>query len=307
MTSPIEAVTDAIQERIANPKKPYARRLANLLVANAMHTPLQRLVPLEDAIDMVREGLRDYVRSDSSLEAFNRVIDQQLELLKAHDKPLADVLPAELVKALRQRARKPWSPGSKSLLKALDHKPVRDFIARIIVTAVVDFATANRGRARKGIDSIVGGDIGDRLQAKAEEFAQKGVSGVLHFIVDELSDPKRASQQAALREAVVIGVLSIEADNLAEELDKLDLSGTAELFRKAFGSWLDTEDGERVFEVWVKSLLEPQWQRKLGDILKENGLERVAKAHLPNIVESRVRAFAESEEFRKFMYDVATE
>lgn len=149
MPSIIEAVTDALQERLSNPNKPWAKRLADLLVSNALSTPLQKLVPLDDALEAVRHGLIDYVRSESSLESLSRVVDAQLELMKAYDAPLSELLPPQFVRALRQQALRPWSPGSRSLLKALDHEPVRELISRIIVQAVVDFSTAGRSSTRR--------------------------------------------------------------------------------------------------------------------------------------------------------------
>lgn len=314
MPSIIEAVTDALQERLTNPNKPWAKRLADLLVANALSTPLQKLVPLDDALEAVRNGLIDYVRSESSLESFSRVVDGQLELLKTYNAPLSELLPPQFVRALRQQALRPWSPGSRSLLKALDHEPVRGLISRIVVQAVVDFSTAGRSstrkKARQGLDAVlgsVGQELGDKLQQKAEAFAQKAVSGVLGIVVDELSDPKRAKQQAALRASILSGVLSIEADNLAEELDKLDLSGCADLFRQSLGAWLESKEGQRVFTRWLRGLLEPVWSRRFGDVIAQHGLDRVAKRQLPRIVEARVRAFAESDEFRRFVKDVGTD
>lgn len=314
MASIIDAVTDALQERLVNPKKPYARRLAELLVANSLHTPLEKLVPLDAALNMAHDGLRDYVRSNTALKVIGRTVDQQLELLKGEDRPIHEIIPPQLVKAMRQWARRPWSPGSRSLLKALDQAPVKDLLARLIVRAVVDFTAAGRSpkrrKARQGLDALLvsfGQDLGERLQAKAEEFAQKAVAGVLDFIVDELANPKRAKQQAALRESILTGLLSIEADELAKEVDKFDVTGAAELIRDAIGDWLETEEGERAFTIWLRGILEPQWHRPFGDIVRENGLDRAAKHYLPQIVESRVRAFAESEEFRRFVKDVATD
>lgn len=310
MPSVIDAITDSLQERLSNPKKPWARRLADMLVKNALTTPIDKLVPLDEAVQALRNGLHDYVRSESSLRAFNRVVDQQLEALKEANGSLRDVLPDELVDALAAWARKPWSPAARSIMKALDHEPVRELIARVLVHALVDFATAGRSddRSHQGLAGIIGSigrDVGAKLEARAKAFATTAVEGVLHVIARELSDPKRAKQQAALREAILSGVLAIPADDLMEELDRIDLVGVTRILRKGVGDWLETAEGEKAFDTWARALLEPTWQRKLGEVVRENGLDQVAKTHLPRIVEQRVRAFAESEEFRRFVKEVA--
>ncbi|MFL5321662.1 MAG: hypothetical protein ACJ790_18510 [Myxococcaceae bacterium] len=308
----IDAVTDSLQERLSNPRKPWARRLADLLVKNAMSAPIDKLVPLDEAVEMLRNGLHDYVRSDAALRTFSRELDGQLRKLEKLDGTLAEVMPDEVVSALKEWARKPWSPRDESLLKAFDHQPVRELISRLLVQAVADFATAGTAGApskRKGaISSFIGSlgqDVGGWLEEHAEDFARHAVSGVLHRVIDELSDPRKAKQQAMLREAIVTGVLSIPSEDIVEELERFDIPGAAKIFRRAIGTWLESPEGARTFTRWTRALLEPHWQRKLAEVVRENGLENVVRTHLPRIVEQRVRAFAESDEFRKFVREVS--
>lgn len=325
MSKVLATLAVALQDRLTDERLPYARKLADLLVKNALDSRIEQLIPLDEAVAALRNGLHDHLRSDAALEALAGQLRRALGPLEHEDRPLRALLPSQLLDALQAWVRRPWSPGQESVLAMLDHAPFQALVQRLVGLTVMDFthSPSDRGhtlsKALGGLTRKAGKKSGGRLEAvveslgheverklehRVEQFAEHAVRAIIHRLAEDLSDPARAEQQAELREGVLDGVLSLQASAVLTELERAHLTGAARLLRQAFASWLETGEGARAFEAVAHAVLEPNWKRTLREVSRENALEQVVLDHAPRIVEQRVRAFAASDEFAVFVHDV---
>src|SRR5690606_40065112 len=103
-------------------------------------------------------------------------------------------------------------------------------------------------RARGTALAAFATDVADRLadeverqiERRAAEFADAALSGLVARLADILSDPARAGQLASAREALVDGLFSLEARELADELERSDPARRPALIRRGLGAGVAT-------------------------------------------------------------------
>lgn len=312
---------DVLQKRLTDPALPHAQRLAELIVDDALASPISKLLPLDRALGLLEKGLDAYLASDASLVPLTRGVDRLMNDLNAVKGSIGDELPDELLSGAREWVSRPWSPDRAVVLAALDEPPVRTLIRKLLLDAILEFSRtvsapmqgvarglgglAKFAAERTGTLGAIAGAVGSEAQRmvekRAADFADQALSGVIQKIADEFSNPARAKEQAELRRAVLDGLLHLRGPQLAKEVGRSDVVGGAKVIREALKSWLASEGGKQELRERVRHVLDPEWNRTAGELIAELGLRDFARESAVQLLEVRIRELAATSGFKDFV------
>jgi hypothetical protein len=262
-----------------------AASLAALLVAQALARPLAELVP---PAAMVAEAARTLAASDAGAAWLQARVAAVVAALEAERGRLADVLPPSLTRAARDLAALPVRPKRATLLAVLDHPPVRQLLRAQVVQTLLEFGRKaaapftdnpiSRGLkafSRGGALGSIAGAAQAELERQAAGFADTAVGEVLAGLATELSDPARVKEQAAVRAAVLDGLLGLGVAEVAA-IGAPHAPAAVALGRRALAAWAGEPD---TIGPVVELLLGAELARPLGDVLGDLGVRELAERH----------------------------
>jgi hypothetical protein len=139
------------------------------------------------------------------------------------------------------------------------------------------------------------------LERRTLEFADAALAGIFSQVADVLADPRRASEAAELRVALVDGALELSGRQLARELVNLDVPGQAEVARLALKRWLSSPGAPAALESAAKALLDAAGTATLRQTLDEVQGQDSFKALAVEVVAAGLRPVVESEAFEAWL------
>jgi len=274
------------------PNGPLAT-LARLIVVDAMARPLGEVVDAELWPRMLKDTLDAWAASDVAEERMVAAVHDGIEALDGLDGTLSDRMPDAVSEGLRELAAHPYSPSRELVLRLLDQPPVRKLLREILLDAVTGFAKKARaagetspvgglasglGRFAKrragtlgalagDVVGAVGSEVERQVEKRAGEFVDAGMTGAIADIADQIADPERAEDQAALRTALLNAALALTGPELAAELRGSDPAALGRLVRNAAQGWVGGDGFEGQVRGWLQDLTEAEGERTLGESL----------------------------------------
>lgn len=295
--------------------------LAALCLEVWLDKPVQQLAPVDVVTSITRQVIDGWLDSPTAVAALSRGVELVVNELNASRTPLKDVVARDVRAAVKDVVGRPFSPDKKLVLTIIDREPTRDLVRQLLLDFVLEFgrkASAPVAGVAKGLGTFaklagdavksrtgtlgslvgaVGSEVERQMEKRAVEFVDAALSGVFGQLADAVSDPRRATEAAELRVAMVDGVLELTLPQLARELANADVPGGAEVLRGGLKRWLASaasdDELKRLAEFAAKDL----GVRKLRDVLDELGLLAVVKARGTEQLALRIREVVGSEAF----------
>ncbi len=246
--------------------------LARLVVDDLLARPPAEVVDARFTAELVQRSLRGWLASETAQQRLLATLEDVRTRLASEERRLSDVVAPEVVDGARRLTARPYSPDRGTLLAILDREPVHRLVREILRETLVDFGkklrapvadnrvakslgglgrfARSKAAAKTGsIGALAGGLVGAvseeverQVERRAAEFADGAISGVLQRFADELCDPRRADDQAALRGAILDGILGLRGVDAAKELENLDPAELVGVLRSILSEWADRED-----------------------------------------------------------------
>ncbi|MBM4777117.1 MAG: hypothetical protein GQE15_05375 [Archangiaceae bacterium] len=310
---------DALRAKLNDEKA--VNELAALCLEVWLDKTVQQLAPVDVVTSITRQVIDGWLDSPTAVAALSRSVDLVVNELNANHKPLKDVVARDVRAALKDVVGRPFSPDRKLVLTIIDREPTRDLVRQLLLDFVLEFgrkASAPVAGVAKGLGTFaklagdavksrtgtlgslvgaVGSEVERQMEKRAVEFVDAALSGVFGQLADAVSDPRRATEAAELRVAMMDGVLELTLPQLARELANADVPGGAEVLRGGLKRWLASaasdDEIKRITEFVAKDL----GARKLRDVLDELGLLAVVKARGAEQLALRIREVVGSEAF----------
>jgi hypothetical protein len=280
-----------------------ADKLVTLWLDFALAQPITRWLDPPGAAAYVSEALAAWASSPTAEAALLDAVAVWKDRAAALRRPVGELLPPELRQGLTALVGRPFSPDRALVLGILDREPVRELIRAILVDALMEFsrqvrapvtgvargltglarmaaetaksATGSFGAFAGGVVGAVSGEVERQFEKRAAEFVDAALSGVMRRIAEQLSDPRRAAEQGALRMELLEGLLGLSPVQLARELDHADVQGGAALVRDALGRYATSDAAKEQLASALQTLLAPRAQRTTRELLDELGLTDV--------------------------------
>ena len=298
-------------------------RLAELLVDDALDRPLREVVDVERWPALVGELLGAWAASEAAEQRLVDAVHEGIDHLATLPGPLGEQLPPAVRDGLRDLARRPYSPNRALVLKLIDQEPVRKLLREILLDTVTRFARKVRntgeqttvGGALGGIGrfakrragtlgsiagemaSAVGSEVEKQMERRAAEFVDGALSGVIQRLAAQLADDSHASDQAAMRTALLDSALTLTGPELATELANADPDGLANLLRRSLQGWITADGFDDQLRGWLDSLVSAQGDRTLRATLDDVGLTDSLTTTARAVTLDAARRFVATEAF----------
>jgi hypothetical protein len=326
-------MSDTLLERLRSEEATAS--LARLVVSDLLSRPPAEVIDARFTAELVQRSLHGWLQSDAAETRTLEAVARLRSRLAEEDRQLGDVVSEDLVAAARRLAARPYQPAQKTLLAILDRGPVRRLVREILRETLIEFAKRVRApvaenrvakslgglgrfaksaaRARTGsIGALAGGLMGAvsdeverQMERRAAEFADGAISGVLQRFTDELCDPRRAEDQAALRGAFLDGILALRGSDAAEELDRIDPEELVSWLRSGLSDWTERDDFAETIEGIVARALAEVDAPTLGDLLDQNELREAIVGPAIELVRRRLQPVLGSDAFADWFLALA--
>ena len=316
--------------RLRNPDGPLGA-LIDLLVQDLLGRALGEVLDPARTAEMLAAAARDWLGSEQGEARLLASWSELINRVEAEPRTLRAVIPDEVRHAAERLAAQPYHPDRDALLALLDREPVRKLLREILQNTLVDFGKrvsapvsgakigkgltgalggfGQRARQHAGVFGAlaeealgaVGGELERQVERKAAEFADTAMSSVLQRIVHLLSDPSRAEDQAAVREALLQGAWDWTGPIAAAELRRGDPEAVASVIREALTAWTARDDFADTLAGWLDTLLEEQGHLTLRDDLADLDLLDSVRANTTELMLQRAQDFVNTEPFAAWL------
>lgn len=309
--------------------QPAAERLVELLVEDTLQRPLRELVaPLETGKAVV-EALRAWTASERAVELQEAMGHRARSWLQEQRMTLGELTGRAVEDAFLDLAARPYVPSKDLLIFLLDREPMRLLLRELFHDGLITFGNKVRApvasnplakglgglgrfakeRARSTSLGAIATDVAERLtdemerqvEKRAFEFADAALEGLIRKLADLLSNPARAEQQAALREALVEGIFSLSLRELAEEWGRDDPRERGRIVRRGLGLWVATDDAVAQVVALFEGLAGELGDRSLRELLEELELVEAFRGIAGDAVRRRLQPFLEGEAFAAWL------
>jgi hypothetical protein len=310
---------DSLRTKLSDEKAVLA--LAELCVEVWLDKPVGHLLPEGLAVTVARAALTGWLEAPGALPALARGVDLVVNELNQQRRPLKDVVARDVREAVRDVVARPFSPDRRLVLTVIDRDPMRELVRQLLLDFVLEFgrkASAPVAGVAKGLGTFaklagdavkartgtlgslvgaVGSEVERQMEKRAVEFVDAALSGVFGQLADAVSDPRRATEAAELRVAMLDGALELTLPQLARELANADVPGAAEVLRAGLVRWLASAASDEQLRALARLALEDVAGRPLKAVLDELGLLAVVRQHGAELLAARLREVVASEAF----------
>lgn len=321
-----------LQQRLRAPKATGA--LAAAIVAGLREEKLRDVLdPAELSEALVRWAAS--LSAEGPLEArIERAMDEALVTLAKERRPLGKVLPEAARRSALEAADRSFTIDRDVLRKVLDRPPVRRLLRELFFDALVAFGekvrapvadnplarsfgglgkfaaekvkerTGSLGQLASGVAGAVRGEVERQWDKRSVEVADAALHGILGRLVEALGDPGRAREQAALRQAIVEGVLEVTGEELAAEVRRYGPDAAAKRARVALAAWAASKEARGQAKQAIEALLGRDVDRPVGTLLDEWGLSERFDDELTRSLQPRLAALFQADAFEAFLAEL---
>ena len=215
----------------------HAAKLAAILVDDGLARRIDALVDPKVLAAAARDALRAMTASDAAEAHVPARAKEIVAELAAQTRSVASIVPAALADGARAIVAVAMTPRHDAIMGLLDREPVKNLLRAQVVETLVAFGrraaspvsdnaiargiggfsklVASRPSALGRMASAVSGEVEKQVEKRANDFADTAVAGVLESIAEQASDPARAKDQAAMRTALLDGLLELAPSEIA--------------------------------------------------------------------------------------------
>jgi hypothetical protein len=316
-------------EKLRDPSPEGASaRLAALLVEDALGRTVSDLLEVSVLAAALREGLRAFTSSDAAAAL---MLDASLEAekaLAAEKRTLGALVSPALRNGAHELAAVAVTPPREVIAKLLDREPLKKLLRAQVSDTLVAFGRraaspvsdnpiarglgglgklamgqAGKPSAFGAIANAVSGEVERQVEKRAADFADTAVAGILDGIAAQFSDPARAKDQAAMREALLDGFLELTGAEAAQ-LVRGPIAERVAVARKMLAAWSAEATFESDVESLVTTALAKDAARPLRDVLADLGILDVVRTRATGIVHRRVSAVVAGDAFAGWLRDL---
>jgi len=307
-----------------------AARLAALLVDEVLARRVGDLVRIDQVVDATRAFARALAESEGAAGWLARLVADVERDLAAEKRMVSQLVPAPLAAGAREIVELPLTVPRDVVTKLLDREPVRKLLRAQVIDTLVAFGrkaaspvadnpiargigglskralgqVASKPSALGALASAVSGEVERQVEKRASDFADTALDGILAGIADQLGDPARAKEQAALRLALLEGALELRGTDLAG-LTHVPVADAVAIARRALAAWAAAPSFEADVRVPIEKAIAREADRPLGDVLAELGLRDAAAAQARAAIEPRFVELFASEAFAAWLAALA--
>jgi len=317
----------SILDRLRDPSDDALTSLVSLIVDDAMGRPMGDVVDAERWPRLVAEIAGAWAGSDAAEERLVQAVLDGVDALDELDGVLGDLLPQSVVDGLRALMRRPYSPSRELVLRVIDQPPVRKLLREILMDAVTGFAkkarTASEASAVGGLASglgrfakrkagtlgaiagdmasAVGSEVERQVEKRASDFVDGALGQAIARMADQIADPARAEDQAALRTALLESALTLTGPELAAELRSSDPPALGRLARSSLSGWIRGDGFEEQIAGWLTDLVAAEGTRTLGETLDELALRGTVADVARELLLDHARHLVTTDAFGRWM------
>jgi hypothetical protein len=303
-----------------------ADRLAALIVADVLGRSIRELVDAKAAAASLAEGIRALTASDAAEANVIAALEHGARELAAHNDPIETVIPDALQSGLRALVQLPAAPKREAIMKLLDREPIKKLLRAQVIDTLIAFGKkaaspvadssiargigglsklafgqlASRPSPLGSIASAVSNEVERQMEKRATDFADTAVGGILEGLADQVSDPARAAEQAAVRLAVLEGILALTGADIAA-LGGGSIPGRVQAARKSMKAWAASATFAADIEAGLALLLARDGDRSVREILTDLAIVDVVEARARTVVRERITAIAEGDAFATWL------
>jgi hypothetical protein len=279
-------------------------KLAALVVQDLLERPLEEVVDAHLLAHTLGDALVALTASDSAAQRVIERIQRANAALSLERRPVGSLVSPALVEGLRDLARLPTTASPDTLFKLLDRPPIRRMLrAQVIETLAVfgrraasPVADSSLARGLGGISkralgqiasgpgalsrvaSAVSGEVERQVEKRATEFADTAVAGILAGIANQAGDAARLEDQAAIRIAIIDGLLEMGWTDLAG-LAPGHPSSQVGTVRSALAQWARQPDFGGSLANAIHAVMREDVRRPIGDVLEDFALRDSVARH----------------------------
>lgn len=298
--------------RLRDPDRRAVRALANLLVSEALDTPITRVARPAWIASQLAAALEAATRGDVLAQWLERRLTAAREAWHREPGVLRDLVPSEAADTLRVLLARPYSPDVQIVHRMIDQPIIRGLVRSVLSETVTRFrrratewdsgllgglgaraAARGRGLMGKNLGGLVDAvreEVDQAVERRVHEFVQAATTEALVKIAAYVSDPAQAPQNGEIRVALLDMVLDLPVRDLAREADKLDPAGAVEVVAAAIRAVVAEPQFVSRAETRVAALLHEAGDGTFGAWLDEVGLRTVWTESTAELLEERLGA-----------------
>jgi hypothetical protein len=267
--------------------------------------------------------------SDATEKFVTARAEQVLADVDSVKSAVSTLVPTALRDGARALAALPMTPKHDAVMRILDRDPLKQLLRGQIVDTLVQFGRraaspvadnpiakglGGLGKLAGGlasasplgrVASAVSGEVERQVEKRASDFADTAVAGVLEGIATQASDPARAKEQAALRVAILDGLLELAGSDYAE-LGRGHVPAQVAVVRKQLAAWSADAAFLADVERAVAQAVSLEAGRTLGELLTDLAVRDVVAEHAQAIVERELRRFVGGDAFAGWLTDLVS-
>ena len=322
MTSSVDSILERLRTSDGGP----TAELAALLVDDARGRTVGELVDAKVVARALRDVLVSLTASDAAAKHVATLLAQVNAEVAAERRALSTAVPPALQQGARAVAELPLTVPREVVTKLLDREPVRKLLRAQVIDTLVAFgrkaaspvadnpiARGLGGLSKRALGQVtskpsalgalataVSGEVERQVEKRATDFADTALDGILAGIADQLGDPARAKEQAALRVALLEGALELDGPELAA-IGRVPFEATVAAVRKALAAWAASASFEGEVEAAVGRVLERDADKTLRTLLDDLGVTKPVTDHARAVVSERLAALFATDPFAAWL------
>ncbi|MCB9763404.1 MAG: hypothetical protein H6739_26795 [Alphaproteobacteria bacterium] len=320
---------DTLLRRLREDER-HLQALVTLAVDDLMSRPVEELVDPAWLSERLVEAMRSSASDKRTREWIRGRLDEVRQRAGKEQGTLAQRVSPQLVRAVKDLLRRPYTPDPALVRAIIDHRAMRNLIQDLLQTTLTEYArkvqeptrgavqalkSSPLGRSRlaqlagaAGVAArVVGSEVERQLEGRIREFVDGAISRSIDLSVTHFCAPEHARDVADWRADSVDVVLWFPVETWRREFDKLDPEQLIDDLAELLVALANAEG----FTEQLRGLLE-QAVREAGgatarDFLSGSGLEEEWRPHLEALALERMRAFVATEGFEAWLRALAAD
>lgn len=304
-------------------------RLASAVVRDVLERPLGELVDPSLLAGALREVLVALTTSDSATQRIIDRVQRANAALAAQSRPVGTIVPRALAEGARALARLPTTPSRDAVLKLLDRPAIKRMLRAQVIETLAAFgrraaspvadnslARGLGGISKRALGQIASGpgalsrvanavstEVERQVEKRASEFADTAVAGILAGIATQATDTARREEQAAIRIAIIDGLLEMTGADLAG-LAPGHAPSQVDAVRSALAAWSCDPDLVRSLDGAIQAIMTEDVRRPVGELLADFALRDVVASRATEWVERRIAHVVAGAAFERWLCEL---
>ena len=309
-----------------------AAKLASLVVQDLLARTVEEVVDPHLLAHTLGDALAALTASDSAAQRVIKQAQKAHAALASERQPVSRLVPPALVDGLRDLAHLPTTASRDALLNLLDRPPIRRMLRAQVIETLAAFgrraaspvadnslARGLGGISKRALGQIasgpgalsrvahaLSGEVERQVEKRAAEFADTAVGDILAGIASQAADAARLEDQAAVRIAIIDGLLEMGWADLAGLAPGQPSSQVATV-RSALAAWARDPDFRPSLANAIHAVIKEDVLRPLGDVLEDFALRDSVARHTTEWVARGISHLVDGAAFERWLSELLAE